>query len=94
MAPAPLSIDQRDQLLQELQALLVDCLMLEREPEELDPDAPLFGGGLALDSLDAVELVVAVEEAFGVRVVEDRDAPPLALRSLNTLLDHVVARRP
>ena len=83
----------RAEVLHQVQSLVIDCLLLDREPEELDPDAPLFGSGLALDSLDAVELVVAVEQAFGVRVVEDRDAPPLALRSLNTLVDHVLANR-
>ncbi len=84
------ALAQRAAVLAQIQALVVDCLLLEREPDELDPDAPLFGTGLSLDSLDAVELVVAVEQAFGVRVVEDRDAPPVALRSLNTLVDHVL----
>jgi acyl carrier protein len=94
VSPQHDALAHRSAVLRQVQLLVVECLLLDKDPEELDPDAPLFGGGLALDSLDAVELVVAVEQAFELRVVEDRDAPPLALRSLNTLVDHVLAAQP
>ncbi len=93
MPTEPEALVHRRALLAQVQALVVEALMLERAPVELDPDAALFGTGLALDSLDAVELVVAVEQTFGIRVVEDADAPPLALRTLNALVDHIEASR-
>ena len=52
-----------------LQSLIVRSLNLDDvRPEDIEPDAPLFGGGLGLDSVDALELVVAIEKEFGIRV--------------------------
>ena len=85
-------IAEREQLLAHLRQLLIDRLHLRREPEELDPDAPLFGSGFALDSLDAVELVVSLESDLGVRV-NDGVLLRQSFRSLNTLVDLILARR-
>jgi acyl carrier protein len=82
----------RAQIQDRLRAMLVEHLQLDRATDELDPDAPLFGSGLGLDSLDAVEIVVWLESDFGLRV-----ADPIVLRqsfrSLNKLTDLVLARR-
>jgi acyl carrier protein len=82
----------REALLHRLRELLVERLRLRRELDELDPDAPLFGSGFGLDSLDAVELVVCLEGEYGVRVT---DAAVLreAFRTLNTVADLVLAAR-
>jgi len=85
-------IAPREALLGRLRELLVERLQLRRGVDELDPDAPLFGSGFGLDSLDAVELVVCLESEFGVRVT-DGVALRQAFRSLNTMIDLVLAVR-
>jgi len=52
-----------------IKQLVVDALHLEGlVPSKIADDAPLFGGGLGLDSVDALELVVALEKEFGIRI--------------------------
>ncbi|MCI0587545.1 MAG: phosphopantetheine-binding protein [Planctomycetes bacterium] len=50
---------------------IVQSLRLKKGPEEIEGDAPLFGGSLGLDSIDALELVLAVEREYGVRIQDD-----------------------
>jgi acyl carrier protein len=85
-------IEAREQVLDRIRELLIRELKVQRAPDELDPDTPLFGTGLGLDSVDAVELVVAVEAAFGLKLPE-RALGPAALRTINTLVDFVLEHR-
>lgn len=82
----------RAELLDRLRAVLVDRLQLHRDPDELDPDAPMFGSGFGFDSLDAVELVVCLESEFEVRV-QDSLVLRQSFRSLNTMIDLIIAER-
>jgi acyl carrier protein len=90
--PLEQELARRGQVLDDLRRILIERLRVEREPDEIDPDVPLFGTGLGLDSVDAVELVISVEEAFRVRIPDD-DRARRAMRTVNTLVDFVLAQR-
>jgi acyl carrier protein len=75
-----------------LKKILIEELNLEDlTSEEIEDDAPLFGEGLGLDSLDAVELVVLLEKHFGVEV-KNLDEGREAFRSVNTLVAFIEER--
>ena len=76
-----------------LKKILIEELNLEdlTPEEEFEDDAPLFGEGLGLDSLDAVELVVLLEKHFGVEV-KNLDEGRAAFQSINTLVAFIEER--
>ncbi len=83
----------RDTLKRDLKRLIIDELDLrDRTPESIDDEAPLFGEGLGLDSLDALQLAVAVEERFGVEIPEDDRAKEI-FASVSALAEHIGAIR-
>lgn len=82
------AIEQRERVLARVHEMLTTALQLDHEPNEIDPDTPLFGTGLGLDSVDAVEIIVALESEFGVYVEETEGI--LALRTVNTLADAIL----
>ena len=68
-----------------LKKMIIDTLKLEDlTVEEIETDAPLFREGLGLDSIDALELVVAIEKIFNV-IIEDEDVGKKAFASVNAL---------
>ena len=80
-------------LRREIKELIVRELNLEgRDPTTIEDEAPLFGEGLGLDSLDALQLAMSVEERFGVRIPEGDEARPI-FRSVASLAAHVAAHR-
>ena len=81
-------------LLSEIKGLLVSELNLAgKDPKAITDDGPLFGeGGLGLDSLDALQIAMLLEEHYGVRVPEGDEARPI-FRSVSTLGDFVEAQR-
>lgn len=77
-----------------LKSLIIEELNLQgKSPDEIDDAAPLFGEGLGLDSLDALQLAMVVEEKFGVKVPEG-DAARQIFGSVDALVAHIVASRP
>lgn len=82
--------DLKRQICQAIKQLLVSELNLAgKTADAIDEDAPLFGnGGLGLDSLDALQIAMLIEEKFGVRVPEGDDARPI-FKSVTTLADFV-----
>ncbi|CAN5669212.1 phosphopantetheine-binding protein [soil metagenome] len=83
-------IARREAVLSRIRKVLIEQIGVRREPEEIDPDAPLFGTGLALDSIDAVELVVSLETAFAVRF-PDGYMDRRTMRTVGTLVDAVLS---
>ncbi len=78
----------------EIKALIVSELNLEgRDPKNIEDNAPIFGeGGLGLDSLDALQLAMSIEERFGVRLPEGEEARSI-FRSVAALAEHVASAR-
>ena len=82
-----------DNLLSELKARIIESLRLEDiTPDQIDDDAPLFGTGLGLDSIDALELVVMLENHYGI-VIKDIEEGRPAFKSVRTLADFIQAKR-
>ncbi len=80
------ALEHRAHVLARVKKVLIESLHVPRAPEEIEPDAPLFGTGLSLDSVDAVELVVSLETEFGFRLDDDLSAR-LSMRTVNTVVD-------
>ena len=77
----------------QIKEMLVKNLMLQVKPEEIGDDLPLFGpDGLGLDSIDALELAVSMEKAFGV-AVPSSDVASKALRTVNTIREYILEKR-
>ena len=85
---------QRADLKREIKALLVSELNLAgRDPAAIEDEAPLFGdGGLGLDSLDALQIAMLVEEKFGIRVPEGDEARPI-FRCVSSLAEYIGRER-
>jgi acyl carrier protein len=84
----------RETLKRDLKRLIIEELDLRSHTEaSIIDDAPLFGEGLGLDSLDALQLAVAVEERFGVTIPED-DRAKAIFASVSALADHVLRVQP
>jgi len=77
----------------ELKRLIVEALVLEDiSPDEIESDAPLFVEGLGLDSIDALELAMALEERFGVKIEDDPDENRRIFASVRSLAEFVNAQ--
>lgn len=71
-----------------VRSLLIRRLKLEIAPEEIDLEAPLFGEGLGLDSIDALELVVGLEQEFAIQI-PDADVGKKVFASIRSIADYV-----
>lgn len=74
-----------EELIEKLKVQIIEQLNLEdMEPDEIDEDEPLFGDGLGLDSIDALELIVLLEKEYGIRIENPKDGQKIfySVRSL------------
>src|SRR5207237_6263026 len=87
-----LSMTSRVSLESQVKAAIVRCLKMPIAPEEIGDDMALFGDGLGLDSIDALELVLELQRSFKV-VVSDEQMGQRVLRSVRTIVDFIEASR-
>ncbi len=76
----------------DIKAAIVRALKLPIAPEDIDSAAPLFGAGLGLDSIDALELVLEIERSFGV-VIGDEQTGGKVLQSVDAIAEYIEAQR-
>ena len=78
----------------ELKKLIVETLALEdTTPDEIETDAPLFGEGLGLDSIDALEIAMVLEERYGVTLDDDPESNQRIFESVQSLTAFVAESR-
>ncbi|MEM4523136.1 MAG: phosphopantetheine-binding protein [Nitrososphaeria archaeon] len=80
-------IKQRKEITERVKKTLIERLRLPLAPDEISDDVPLFGIGLGLDSVDALEIVVGIEQEFGITIT---DEDMQAFRSINTIVDFII----
>lgn len=82
-----------EEIRQTLKVKLIEQLSLEDiTPEEIADDMPLFGEGLGLDSLDAVEIIVLLQRNFDVQVKDAQESRAI-FENVNTLADYIVKQK-
>ena len=82
-------MEDRTALKERIKGMLVENLMLQITAAEIGDEAPLFGaGGLGLDSVDALQIVVALDKTFGLKIADPAAAKQI-LQSVNTIADAV-----
>jgi len=77
----------------ELAAIIIETLNLEVAVSEIDPEAPLYGEGLGLDSIDMLEISLVVAQRYGVRLQADDESNADIFRSLRSLNLYIQTRR-
>ena len=80
-------------LIPEVARLLVTSLNLEMAPEEIAPDTPLYGDGLGLDSIDILEVALAVSKRYGFQLRADDENNEAIYSSLRNLTQHIAKHR-
>ena len=82
----------QDTLAEQVKVAIVRCLRMPIKPEEIKDDMPLFGEGLGLDSIDALEIVLELQRTFGVEI-SDEQVGKRVLRSVSTIVGFIEASR-
>ena len=82
-----------DELILKLKNEIIEVLNLEDvKPEDIDENAPLFGEGLGLDSIDALELIVLMEKNYGIKLKDPSQGKEI-FKSVKVLADYIEANR-
>ncbi len=80
-------------LQQEVASLIVEALNLEVAAESINPDDPLYGDGLGLDSIDVLEVALVVSKRYGLQLRADNEDNHRIFSSLRSLTDYIRAQR-
>ena len=83
----------QNELQQEVAALLVEALNLDIAPDTIDPQAPLYGEGLGLDSIDILEVALVVSKRYGFQLRSDDEDNVRIFTSLASLTEHIAGQR-
>lgn len=82
-----------EELVLKLKKEIIEVLNLEEvKPEDIDNDAPLFGDGLGLDSIDALELIVLIEKNYGIKLKDPAKGKEI-FKSINVMTDYIAKNR-
>lgn len=82
-----------EELILKLKEQIIDALNLEEiTPEDIDNEAPLFGDGLCLDSIDALEIIVILEKYYGIKLANPADAKAI-FKNINTIAEYIYNNR-
>ncbi len=82
-----------EELKEQLKQQIIECLNLEEmTPADIDADAPLFGEGLGLDSIDALEIILLLEREYNIRLENPAQAKPI-FYSVSTLAEYISKNR-
>lgn len=82
-----------EELMYNLKVQIIEALNLEEiTPEDIDNEAPLFGDGLGLDSIDALEIILILEKHYGIRLADPAEAKPI-FKSIATLAQFITENK-
>lgn len=82
-----------EKLIEELKVHIIRELNLEEiKPEDIDPEAPLFGEGLGLDSIDALEIILILEKYYGVKIAKPQEAKSI-FTSVKALAEYIIINK-
>ena len=87
------SISSTADLQHEVAELMIECLNLEVTAAEITPDAPLYGDGLGLDSIDILEVALVVSKRYGLQLRADSENNQHIFSSLRSLTDYIATQR-
>ena len=82
-----------EELAQNLKKQIIEVLNLNHlKPEDIVSDQPLFGDGLGLDSIDALELIVLLQQQYGIRLADPAEGPKI-FKSVNSMAEYIQANK-
>jgi len=90
-SPAPSSASSEE--IREIAELMVEALNLDTPAADIDPDGPLYGQGLGLDSIDILEVALVISKRYGLQLKADSEDNHRIFSSLRSLADYVSANK-
>ncbi len=82
-----------EELIAQLKGKIIEALnLVDLTPEDIDADAPLFGEGLGLDSIDALELILLMEKNYGIRLKNPAEGKEV-FKSVRVMAEYIAAHR-